>query len=536
MLKVIIADDEIKVCQLLTHLVNWNDMGMEIVAVINDGKKAYEAICDWKPDIVITDIRMPNYDGIDLIRMTKEFLPETYFIIISGYSQFEYAKSAIQYGVENYLLKPIKSKELINTLTKIIEKHNLKLSASSEKNELKIMLHSSEEKVKKNLLAELLVDPESKIIRIGTDELNHEFCCHFENGYYTILIIKPFMEPDDKNKEVLSLLLTKILCTAKEKLEVCCKEVITMAWEGQVLCLINIDDPALITVKKQLNKVRIEISNLQDIFSNVRIVIGIGQVVESLADLHQILQQAQSAVMDRLIRNGECIIEFKESARSGKEVFDVIDTQVRNRILSYFEVLDINSILRELTELWKVLEENAEDSQFIYQYYNEIVSLVLYGVKNYMSPYQFPDLVWYQKKFKSFLTVTDIFEWLKQHISDEFEKYTAEKRIQDSKPMRQAKQYINENYNKEITLENVSSLIGFNPAYFSALFKKETGENFMEYIMKVRIQNAKYLLIQTNKDIGDIAADVGYTDLKYFSKLFKKKTGLNPSEFRKLYS
>ena len=212
----------------------------------------------------------------------------------------------------------------------------------------------------------------------------------------------------------------------------------------------------------------------------------------------------------------------------------MIDTQVRNRILSYFEVLDIDGILSELTELWKVLEE-TKDSQFIYQYYNEIVSLLLYGVKNYMSPYQFPDLNWYQKKFKSFLTVPDIFQWLEQHISDEFDKFTAEKRIQDSKPMRQAKQYINENYNKEITLENVSSLTGFNPAYFSSLFKKETGENFMEYIMKVRIQNAKYLLIQTNKDIGDIAADVGYTDLKYFSKLFKKKTGLNPSEFRKLY-
>lgn len=534
MLKVIIADDEEKVCQLLTHLVNWNDMGMEIVAVINDGKKAYDAICNLKPDIVVTDIRMPNYDGIDLIRMTKELLPETYFIIISGYSQFEYAKSAIQYGVENYLLKPIKSKELVNTLTKIIEKHALKLSDNLEKNELKIMLHTSEEKVKKNLLAELLVDPESKITGIGIKELNREFCCHFETGYYTILIIKPFMEPEDKSKEVLSLLLTKILCTAKEKLEVCCEEVVTMAWEGQVLCLINTEDPTLTAVKKQLNKIRIEISNLQDIFSNVKIVIGIGQVADSLSNMHQILQQAQTAVMDRLIRNGECIIEFKENSQSGKEVFDVIDTQVRNRILSYFEVLDIDGILSELTELWKVLEE-TKDSQFIYQYYNEIVSLLLYGVKNYMSPYQFPDLTWYQKKFNSFLTVPDIFQWLKQHISDEFDKFTAEKRIQDSKPMRQAKQYINENYNKEITLENVSSLTGFNPAYFSALFKKETGENFMEYIMKVRIQNAKYLLIQTNKDIGDIAADVGYTDLKYFSKLFKKKTGLNPSEFRKLY-
>lgn len=535
MLKVIIADDEVKVCQLICHLVNWEDMGMEIIAVVNDGKKAYEAICEMRPDIVITDIRMPNYDGIDLIRMTKETMPDIYFIIISGYSQFEYAKRAIQYGVENYLLKPIKSKELVNTLTKIIEKHNLKLSASSEKDELKQQLQASGEKAKKNLLAELLVDPESKITGLGMERLNNEFCCHFEKGYFTVLIIKPFLEPEDKNKEILSLLLTKILCTAKEKLEVCCLEVITMVWEGQVLCLVNTDEPSLAAVKKNLKKVRIEISNLKDIFENVRIVIGIGQVIDDLAALQKNMQQAELAVMDRFVRPGDYILEFREGAVSGKTVSDIIDNNVRNKILSYFEVLDIDNILKELTILWQQLEEAANDSQLIYQCYNELVSLILYGVKNYMSPYEFPEQAWYQKKFNSFLTLEDIFEWLKRHLTKEFEKYANEKKIQDSKPIRQAKQYINENYSKDITLESVSNLTGFNPAYFSTLFKKETGENFMEYIMKIRIQNAKYLLIQTNKDVADIAAEVGYTDLKYFSKLFKKKTGLNPSEFRRLY-
>ena len=98
-----------------------------------------------------------------------------------------------------------------------------------------------------------------------------------------------------------------------------------------------------------------------------------------------------------------------------------------------------------------------------------------------------------------------------------------------------AKQYINKNYNTPLSLEDVSSLVGFNPAYFSFLFKKETGKNFMKYVIEVRMQNAKQLLIQTNNDIADIAMEVGYTDLKYFSKLFKKETGLNPSQYRKLY-
>ena len=112
------------------------------------------------------------------------------------------------------------------------------------------------------------------------------------------------------------------------------------------------------------------------------------------------------------------------------------------------------------------------------------------------------------------------------------------KNIQDeeSKPIRDAKKYIHDNFNKHISLDNVSEYIGFNAAYFSTLFKKETGKNFLEYVTELRIQNAKNYLIQTNYDIAEVASAVGYNDLKYFSKLFKKTTGLNPSEFRKLYS
>lgn len=536
MLKVLIADDEVKVCQLIRHLVNWEEMGLEIIAVINDGKKAYDTICELKPDIVITDIRMPNYDGIDLIRMTKEILPDTYFIIVSGYSQFEYAKNAIQYGVENYLLKPIKSKELINTLTKILEKHNLRISDSSEKDELKMKLQTSEEKVKKNLLAELLMNPEGKMLEHDLTELNREFCCHFQDGYYTVLIMKPFLVTEGKNKEILALLLTKILCLAKEKLEVCCKEVITIIWEDQVVCLINTDDFTLTAVKKQLNKLRIDITNLKDIFQNVRVIIGMGKVINQLTGFYTNMQQAEIAVMNRFANSGEYIIEYKDNFVSSRTVSSIIDSNIRNRIISSFEVLNIDSIINEISGVQKVLEGYAQDSQLIYSCYNEIINIFLFGVKNYMNQYEFPENIWYQKKFKSFLTIADIFEWLKKQLRDEFDKYIANKKIQDSKPIRLAKQFINENYNKDINLESVSNQIGFNPAYFSALFKKETNENFMEYVMKIRIQNAKFLLIQTDKDVAEIADDVGYTDLKYFSKLFRKKTGLSPSEFRKLYS
>lgn len=149
MLKVLIADDEIKVCQLILHLIDWKAIGLEVAGIVNNGKSAYQFICEKSPDIVITDIRMPNYDGIELIRRSKEQFPDIYFIIISGYSQFEYAHNAIKYGVEDYLLKPLKKKELQSTLNKIIEKHNAITTIASEREELQSLVHNAEEKAKK---------------------------------------------------------------------------------------------------------------------------------------------------------------------------------------------------------------------------------------------------------------------------------------------------------------------------------------------------------------------------------------------------
>ena len=125
MLKVLIADDEIKVSKLILHLVQWEELGMEVIGTVNDGVEAFELILEKQPDIVITDIRMPGMDGIELVeKATKEMesSKKVFFVIISGYSQFEYAQQAVKLGVEDYLLKPIKKKELEADLELAIQK------------------------------------------------------------------------------------------------------------------------------------------------------------------------------------------------------------------------------------------------------------------------------------------------------------------------------------------------------------------------------------------------------------------------------
>ena len=122
MLGVVIADDEARNCRLIDALVDWPGMGLEVAAVVHNGIEAYEAVEREKPDILITDIRMPGFSGLDLIERVKKLQPELELIIISGYAHFEYAQQAIRLGVGYYLLKPINKSELNSTLAKLKER------------------------------------------------------------------------------------------------------------------------------------------------------------------------------------------------------------------------------------------------------------------------------------------------------------------------------------------------------------------------------------------------------------------------------
>ena len=119
MLRVVLADDEKKVLLLMCKLIDWESLGFEIVGMASDGMHALEMIRDKQPHLLVTDIRMPGFDGIDLIRQAKQIQPGLHFIVVSGYAQFEYAQNALKYGVEGYLLKPLKVQEMTDLLTRL---------------------------------------------------------------------------------------------------------------------------------------------------------------------------------------------------------------------------------------------------------------------------------------------------------------------------------------------------------------------------------------------------------------------------------
>lgn len=537
MFKVLIADDEEKVCKLIQHLINWESMGMELAAIVNDGKKAYDAIIEHQPDIVITDIRMPVFDGIEVIRKTREIFPDIYFIIISGYSQFEYAQQAIKYGVEDYLLKPLKKKELQETLNKIIEKKRTITLGLSEREELKRKLHSSEEKNNRKFISEILSSSTPVLLKKSLPEINSEYSCHFKVGNYAVINAKPFLKNRKMDSESYSLLLSKIQAIFEEKLSGKCKELITAIYDTEIICLLNTDEIALTGIEKRLNMMRIEIGNLKAIFEDFDVVIGLSNISNSISYSVEGMNQAKIAVLNRVLFPGQYIIRYGECKESMLKVEEIYDVSQRQLLITLIERMDTEGVSAEIERVAEMIEKQKEklDGSLIFKIYMELIATIFFAAKNYMVPYMFPTQEFFEEQYKTFLTYQEVFQWLISNTKEQMEKYLESKKEWSSIPIRKAKQYIHDNYNKTISLESVSHEVGFNPAYFSSLFKKETGKNFTEYLLEVRVFNAKQYITQTNMEIADISLEVGYTDVKYFSKIFRKRTGINPSEYRKLY-
>lgn len=534
-MKVIIVDDEVKICQLINHLIDWDSMGMKVVDIVNDGKAAYESICRNCPDIVITDIRIPNYDGLELIKMCKDRFPGLYFIIISGYSEFEFAKSAIQYGVEDYLLKPIKKKELENALIKIREKYESSRSSEKEKNELRTFANMAKDKIKQGFLNRVIgyAGEGQPDYRFCMDEINSAYQCEFRPGLFTVAVFRLFVKDDTAMKQSMEFLASKLQEIVKQEISDYCQESVCVTSGNEAVCLMNTAEDALPKVKKQFHKVRLDI--MTELFSNMALRIGVGNSYDDLQYVVASRREAEQALLNRFSDSEQYILEFSGSRVSGKTVADMIDLKRRNDLIAAQERMDVNAILAYVGELKERLSEYRYDSGLLYGCVLETIEILQFGSKNYDVYFQKFDMEESKRKIGNILTFEDLFKWLGNEIVNKYQDFANQKKVAETKPIRAAKQYINDNFNKNLTLEIVSDHIGFNPTYFSVFFKKETGKNFLEYLTELRIKNAKLYLISTDTDIMDIAEEVGYNDIKYFSKLFKKVTGISPSEYRKLY-
>ena len=534
--KVLIVDDEPKVCQLICELIDWRALNMEIVGTANDGIKALDMVREFNPDIIVTDIRMPGYDGLELINRITGTGKDAEVVIISGYSQFEYAQMAIKYGVSEYLLKPIKKEELYRTILKIQGKFRQKKELLTKEEQLKIRLQSDTEKLRLGFIAEILSDKGVSAEQASIENINEGYHFNFQAGCFMVAAVKIDCNAD--HEKCFSIMKSKTVQILNSLLKPKCFDMDSFSDESTVYCVMNFEKEAQKSIRKQLKVVLDELLIQGRLFNELKITIGVGSAANEINQLKSSFDMANFAIKERLLAGTGKLVE-DVAIYENHVLLGTLLAKLHKSMSAALDILDKASVLAIIDSVKaEVLSQHQLSGQEIYQLVKEICSIYLLSMRN--SKIEIVNSGDFYTAFCSYAdhcgTVRELFKLLSGSIGDSLEGVIEEKKQEVTKPIRTAKKYIQGNYMNPISLEEVSEIVGFNASYFSTLFKKETGSNFLEYLTKVRMDKAKELLKETKLSVSAICEEVGYNDLKHFTKSFSKVAGIKPNEYRKLYS
>ena len=526
MLKVVLADDENKVILLMRKLIDWEALGYEVVGIANDGLHALELVQTQQPHLLITDIRMPGCDGIELIRRAKEMQPRLHFIVISGYRQFEYAQSALKYGVEDYLLKPLKQEELSSILLRIKDK-------LGEEAAVEFQLKQNSERQQERFIDTLKNAADHDQPFINAVQADTEFGLHFADGCYFAALVKPDISNAAQYLNGYQLMMQHTLEIVRQGVQTLADEYAAALLKEGVAILLYMREYQPVEVKQCFTKIRKEIEKQRDLFWDIRSTVCIGSRKDRLEQAGVSMREALWLCRDRL-----CHVqpwrdaEIEEPVCSGHYLMDAAQ---KKRFQEAAEYLDANRFTQELESSYRYISRRQPlTGQMLEDWFRQVLEASLYGMQqNGSVADRFARTM--IEDFWRCTNAQDIFLLLRQNIRQEILRLEGEKALRETRPITEAKRYIQQHYQEALRLEDVSSAVGFNATYFSALFKKETGQNFMDYLTELRVNKSKELLCRDDLSVQDVAELVGYRDLKYFSRLFKKITGVSPSDYKKLY-
>lgn len=530
-LRVLIVDDEFRIGMLIKKLIHWEDLGLECLDVVDHGEKAHEIIIKEIPDIVITDIRMPKISGLDLISMTKE---QVKFIVISGYKEFEYAHKALQYGVTDYLLKPINQEELNKVLGKVVNEIHVKQQKERETEALKNTVEESENIIKVNLFNQFLDQNDES----SAEKLKESYnLLGIDSGYRGLNIKLDYLNYKKQDQQLDRLTIEKIIDIVYSCITDNVKEELVSEKEYlSIFCLIHYEIENSKNMIDMINQMLTEMTEYLIGFDQYEVTIGLGSEVYEFEQIKYSIAEAEKAVNNRLkLGTGRLIY--------AEDLSDMMSIDVKKHISKYKELylmsiesLSVDSLKQTINEIYSEFQFTDDiDFSFCYEIAESLIELFFENVT--ISDKKGDELNDYLREtYQHCNTIGKLKNLLKENLCEYLEYCMHILENELTKPIRQAVSYIEDHYGEKIVLDDIADIVDLNPVYFSVLFKKEIGMNFKAYLLQVRMRIAKDLIRTSNMTIGAIASEVGYPDARYFSQVFTKHVGIKPALYRKLYS
>lgn len=533
----IIADDELHICQLLESLIDWKAAGFEIEGFASSGYEAANLCTAHRPDLLITDIRMPGLGGLELVQHLHEQMPSVQVIIITGYSQFQYAHQALRYGVVDYLLKPIRAAELLTALGNVRERIESASAPAPKPGDSPVSVKSMQE-IKGNILFSLLSSRDNPSSLMRRDNLLEELHIGFAGNAWHLVQVEVILGGTYDNFSVEDYLEGKINEIFSEEFREEHLELIFSRTAEGYFCLINGMEENFRDLSAHLQTIKFILMQVLGLFEKGTFTIGVSGLYTHFNQIGFCIEECGRAVDQKIIAGKNQVICYSDmpSCLRGPEEFITEDFErdFKNAVADA-NLAVVSGRVSGLMSTLNLMSHQISGT-LVNEVYASLIRLFfsacrVFGTEDY-GAYSEEQLI---SQGKYFYSITAAFTYLGNLFRTILSALVEKRGEQSTKPIRMAQMYIDEHYMEAVKLQEVAEYVGLAPAYLSSLFKKQVGKSLVEYLTHIRIQNAKQLLMDKNRNIADISDEVGFVDVKYFIKRFKKVTGLTPNEYRKLF-
>ncbi|MCT8137056.1 response regulator [Anaerobacillus sp. CMMVII] len=469
MWKVLLVEDEILVRETVKEMINWEQFGFQVIGEAGNGEDALHFIREEQPDLVITDILMPIMNGVELLKQTRAEGFQTNFVMLSCMSDFEYVQQALEYGASNYLLKHTMDIDAIENMLKKIRPEIIK----------RINGNSKEiEEYYQKIWKQVLTSPPQEHMELGKPPFIPET--------YTLTIVMTYKK-----------LLEKDIFPKDE-------EAIIHFFQNNGQSTVFYWSEKIPLIKSNGITQKIVYSSLSNL-SNISV------------EWKSLLQKLDLAWygLDEPTTNSK----QQQSSERGEELWEI-----ENEIIQAFMQMKQKTCIKLIDDLWFQLQQNVVSLT--------VVKEIALGLNNIFcrvsnTPDQETELI---------ITSTS-HDQLKEKLLEFTNRYLEYRKNQkcaytDHSEINKVIEYIQMNYDEQITVKMMSLYIAMNENYLSSLFKKKTGYSLIEYLHKIRITHAKDYLEKTNLPISVISHNVGYENDNYFIKMFKRLMNITPNEYR----
>jgi two-component system response regulator YesN len=517
MLKVLLVDDEEIIIRGLKVLTDWESLGFTIVGEAYDGEEALKAAATLRPDVIITDIRMPVVDGLSMIGKVREFLPETLLLILSGYGDFSYAQEALDKGAFAYLLKPVTAQVLEQKMLEVKKRLLDQRRKGEQLHKLYHMRSPARDAYFSKLVHQGDITPRELERAWSLFELGNP-----PDAAAVVLFYAP-LENDPTLKFAVGNVLEEM--TTERQMGFCFDYATTYA-----VLLAQGDDRQ--TLREALPLLCLEIQQTVERILSIRLSIGIGGVCDA-PNLSRSFHQGLLALEQMFLEKGR-VYAFDDMAK--KLPFSLDTENLAARLFDQVGARDLTACQETSDTLFAAFRDAAVDKPFIARVYQELFADLKHRLVTAFSELRSDAVVSSLDKIN--WNAFEDYKALHGHYMERMERIIAIIRMhtasQSVQLVGKIKAYVQSHY-ADANREDVAKEFFINPSYLSQVFKQVEGCGFSEYLTNVRVQKGKELLISTDYKIQLIAEKVGYTSSQHFGRVFEKSTGVLPFDYRRAH-